>query len=59
MAKILGHVTIDFSTILIYEVYSIENAAIVEMKVREGTLVKQVRESNNIVHKMKKIVNEA
>ena len=58
MAKSLGHVTIDFSTLPMYEVYAIRNVAVIEMKVREGKLVKKVRASNNTINKMKKIVKE-
>ena len=55
MAKNLGHVTINFSQMLLFEVYKIQNVAAMEnMKVREGALINQVCASNYIVHKMKK-----
>ena len=58
MAKKLGHATIYFYQMLMCEVYTIQNVTVVEMKVQEGALVKQVRESNNTVNKMKKTVKE-
>ena len=58
MAKNLGHVTIDFSQMSMYEVYVIQNVTVVEMKVREGIFIKQVCASNKIVIKMKKTVKE-
>ena len=42
-----------------YEVYAIHNVMVIEMKLREGALVKQVIASNNTIHKMKKTVKEA
>ena len=56
MAKNLGHVTRDFSQMSLYEVYVIHNATFVEMKVREGVLIKQVRSLNKTVSKMKKTI---
>ena len=54
MAKILGHVTIDLSAVLMYKDYAIQVSAVVEIKVREGALINKVRESNKNVNKMKK-----
>ena len=39
MVENLGHVTINFSALSMYEVYAIQNVAFIEMKVREGVLV--------------------
>ena len=59
MANNLVHVTIiNFSQMSLYEVYAIHNDVVTEMKVREDALIKQVRVSNNIFSKMKKIVKE-
>ena len=59
MAKNLGHVTIDFLQILLYEVYAMQNFVVMEMKVREGALIKQEKVSNKVVSKMKKTIKEA
>ena len=53
-AKSVGHVTIEFSTLLFYKVYSLHNVTVAKMKVREGALIKQVRVSNRTINKMKK-----
>ena len=58
IAKSVGHVTIDFSTLSIYHAYALQNAAFVEMKVKEGTLVNHVRASNKTINKMKKTIKE-
>ena len=42
----------------LYEVYVIQNATVMEMKVREGSLIKKVHTSNNIVSNMKKKFKE-
>ena len=43
MVKNMGHVTIIFSTIPMYEVYSTQNVTVVEMKVTKCALVKHIR----------------
>ena len=58
MVKKLDHVTIDFSALPMYEVYSIQNVAVTEMKVKEGALVKTVRASNKTIHKTKRTIKE-
>ena len=58
MAKNLGHVTIYFSQMPMYEVYAIHNFLVAEVQVIEGALIKQFRASNNTIHKMKKTVKE-
>ena len=42
----------------LYEVYAMQNVTVVEMKVREGALIKQAKVENKNVSKMKKIVQE-
>ena len=54
----IGHVTINFSALAFYEVYTLQNVIVAEMKVREGALVKKVRSLKNNISKMKKIVKE-
>ena len=44
MVRNTGHFTINFSAIPMYEVYSIQKAVVEEMNVREGTLIKHIRE---------------
>ena len=39
MVENLGHITINFSALSMYEAYDIENVTVAEMKVREGVLV--------------------
>ena len=58
MAKNLGHVTIDFLHMFLYEFYVIQNVVVMEMKVREGALIKQVHTSNKTVSNMKKTIKE-
>ena len=55
MAKNLGHLTIDFSQMMLSEVYAMHNATFYKMKVREGTLIKKFQESNNTISNMKHI----
>ena len=57
-AKPCVHVTIYFYALSLYKVYALQNVAVEKMKVMEGTLVKKVRESNNIVNNMNKKVKE-
>ena len=45
MAKDLGHVTMYFFTLSMYEVHVIQNVVVVEMKTRESALVNQVKSS--------------
>ena len=59
MAKSIGHVTIPFSHMRLYEVYAMQNVIVTEMKVREGSLIKQSKVANKSVNKMKKVVQEA
>ena len=39
ITKSVGHVTIDFPALPLYEVFSLQNSIVTEMKVREGVLV--------------------
>ena len=41
-----------------YKDYAIQNVVVVEMKVKEGALINQFRESNNIVNNMKTTFKE-
>ena len=43
MVKNMGHVTINFPALAMYDAYAIQNATVIETKVREGALVNQVR----------------
>ena len=40
MAKTIGYIAIEFSHMHIYKVYAMKNVAFIEMKVREGSLIK-------------------
>ena len=42
-----------------FEVYAMQNSSIEEMKVREGTWIKQEKVANASVNKMNKAVQEA
>ena len=53
VANNIGQITIDFSLMQIDELYALHNVAIIEMKVRMGTLIKQAKFTNKIVNKMK------
>ena len=41
------------------EVYALQNVAVIEMKLREGSLIQQVRVVNKSINKMKQVVKEA
>ena len=58
IAKKLGHVTIDFLQMSLYEVYAIQNVADAEIKLREGALIKEEKVANKTVNKMKKTIKE-
>ena len=58
MVKYLGHVTIYFSTLSMYEVHAIQNVAVVEVKIIEGTLINQARAFKKTIHNMKKVVKK-
>ena len=55
VAKSIGHITIEFSHMRISKVYAMKNLAVVEMKIREGALIKQVKVANKSVDKMKQV----
>ena len=42
----------------LYEVYAMYNVTVMEMKVREGALIKQAKVENKNVKKMNKIVQD-
>ena len=50
---------IDFSLMEMAKMYAIQSVAIVEIKLREGVLVKQAKAANTSVKKMKLVVQEA
>ena len=58
MAKNLGHVTIYFLQMSLYEVYAMQNDVVAEMKVREGALIKPTKISSITIIKIKKTINE-
>ena len=57
--KSIGQIMIEFSLMEMVEVYAMQSVAVVEIKVREGALVKQVNATNKSVKKMKLVVQEA
>ena len=59
MVKYLGHVTMDFSALTMYEVHGIQNVVITEMNNKENSFLNQVKSSRKVVNKMKKTVQEA
>ena len=59
VSKSIGQITIDFSLMEMVEVYEMQSVAFVEIKVGEGTLVKQVNPAYTSVKKMKLVVQEA
>ena len=56
MAKSIGQITTYFLHMQKHEVYAMQNVAVMEMKVREGTLIKHVKVANKSVNKMNKAV---
>ena len=58
VSKNIGQITLYFSLMEMVEVYAMQSAAVVEIKVREGALVKKVKAANKSVKNMKIVVQD-
>ena len=58
MAKSISQVTIDFLQMPLTKVYELYKVVVAEIKVREITLVKQVKKSQKVVDKTKRKMQE-
>ena len=58
MIKDIGHVSLDFSAVLMYLLYSIQQTIVGEMKKRECVVFNQLNQSKNTVTSLENKVKE-
>ena len=58
MVKDIGHVTINFSTVLMYQVNANQRVAINKMKTREWEIYGKLNTSKKTIFSLKQIVRE-